>query len=113
MTEHRVELPRPTTTAIPSSAEVASDYIRTLVFTGVLRTGDKVPIDDIATMLGISRQPVREAVIELAHDGLVHTDGGDVQANTKETAVQTELVKWRNGHVAKQPVFQVEGCTAI
>lgn len=75
MTESRPTLPRPATTTIPSSAEVASDYIRTLVFTGVLRTGDKVPIDDIATVLGISRQPVREAVIELAHDGLVHTDG--------------------------------------
>ena len=60
---------------IPSSAEVASDYIRTLVFTGVLRTGDKVPIDDIANVLNISRQPVREAIIELAHDGLVNTDG--------------------------------------
>jgi DNA-binding GntR family transcriptional regulator len=54
---------------------VASDYIRTLVFTGVLRTGDKVPVDDIANVLDISRQPVREALIELAHDGLVNTDG--------------------------------------
>ena len=75
MTETRPGLPRPATTAIPSSAEIASDYIRTLVFTGVLRTADKVPVDDIAEVLGISRQPVREALIELAHDGLVHTDG--------------------------------------
>ena len=58
----------------------ASDYIRTLVFTGVLRTADKVPVDDIAEVLGISRQPVREALIELAHDGLVHTDGRRARA---------------------------------
>jgi len=60
---------------MPSSAEVASDYIRTLVFTGVLRTGDKVPVEEIAAVLNISRQPVREALIELSHDGLVYTDG--------------------------------------
>ena len=75
MSSDRIELPRPPRTAVPSSAEVASDYIRTLVFTGVLRSGDKVPVDDIADVLGISRQPVREALIELSHDGLVVTDG--------------------------------------
>lgn len=70
-----MRLPKPKLSYVPSSAEVASDYIRTLVFTGVLRTGDKVPVDDIASVLSISRQPVREALIELTHDGLVHTDG--------------------------------------
>ena len=75
MTTAPIGLPKPKTTYVPSSAELASDYIRTLVFTGVLRTGDKVPVDDIAEVLSISRQPVREALIELTHDGLVHTDG--------------------------------------
>jgi DNA-binding GntR family transcriptional regulator len=68
-------LPPPAMTKPPSSAEISSDYVRTLIFTGVLRTGDKVPIDEIADMIGISRQPVREAVIELANDGLVEIDG--------------------------------------
>ncbi|MDO8363118.1 MAG: GntR family transcriptional regulator [Actinomycetota bacterium] len=75
MTDLKVVLPKPKLAAAPSSAEIASDYIRTLVFTGVLRSGQKVPVDDIADALGISRQPVREALIELAHDGLVATDG--------------------------------------
>ncbi|MDO8391787.1 MAG: GntR family transcriptional regulator [Actinomycetota bacterium] len=75
MTDEKPGLPKPNLSYVPSSAEVASDYIRTLVFTGVLRTGDKVPVDDIASVLNISRQPVREALIELSHDGLVHTDG--------------------------------------
>ena len=75
MVERRPPLPRPERDVPPSSAEVASDYIRTLVFTGVLRSGDKVPIEEIADVLGISRQPVREALIQLAHDGLVGTDG--------------------------------------
>ena len=71
----RPELPRPKLLTVPSSAEVASDYIRTLVFTGVLRTGDKVPVEEIAQVLGVSRQPVREALIDLSSDGLVRTDG--------------------------------------
>lgn len=68
-------LPPPAATKPPSAAEIAADYIRTLVFTGVLRTGAKVPVDDIAEMLRMSRQPVRDALIELAHDGLVVVDG--------------------------------------
>ena len=75
MTAARVGLPKPKLTFVPSSADVASDYIRTLVFTGVLRGGNKVPIEEIAQVLNISRQPVREALIELSHDGLVQTDG--------------------------------------
>jgi DNA-binding GntR family transcriptional regulator len=75
MAETKIPLPQPVRTAVPSSAEIASDYVRTLVFTGVLRTGDKLPVDDIADVLGVSRQPVREALIELTHDGLVVGDG--------------------------------------
>lgn len=71
----RAALPKPKLAYLPSSADVASDYIRTLVFTGVLRGGDKVPVEEIAQVLNISRQPVREALIELSHDGLVQTDG--------------------------------------
>ena len=75
MSPLRLTLPRPVLTRPPSAAEVASDYIRTLVFTGVLRSGDKVPIEEIADVLGLSRQPVREALIELGYDGLVEIDG--------------------------------------
>jgi DNA-binding GntR family transcriptional regulator len=69
-----VPLPAPSMTKPPSSAEIAADYVRTLIFTGVLRPGDKVPVDEIALRIGISRQPVREALIEIADDGLVRVD---------------------------------------
>jgi len=67
-------LPAPAMTRPPSSAEIAADYVRTLIFKGVLRPGDKVPVDEIAERIGISRQPVREALIELGDDGLVRID---------------------------------------
>jgi DNA-binding GntR family transcriptional regulator len=52
-----------------SSGEQAARHLRRLIFEGVLRRGDRVPQDDIAANLGISRIPVREAIIALEHEG--------------------------------------------
>jgi len=64
-------LPSVNITWSPSAASIASDYIRTLIFDGVLRPGDRLPIDDVAEALSVSRQPVREALVGLIADGLV------------------------------------------
>ena len=55
---------------VPTSEQV-SQHIRLLIFDGVLRPGDRIPQDAIAAELGVSRIPVREALIEMARDGLV------------------------------------------
>jgi DNA-binding GntR family transcriptional regulator len=52
---------------------VASDYLRTLLLEGVLRPGDRLPIDEVAAALSLSRMPVREATLGLENDGLVMT----------------------------------------
>lgn len=68
----KVELPPgPQRVVAPSAARVAAEYIRTLIFEGVLREGDRVSYDEIAERLDMSRQPVREAIIELERDGVV------------------------------------------
>jgi len=54
-----------------SSAEHIALHIRTLIFDGVLRPGTRVPQDAIAQDLGVSRIPVREALIVLEHEGWV------------------------------------------
>ena len=54
-----------------STADDAAKLIRRLIFDGELRPGDRVPQDDIAATLGISRIPVREALIRLEADGLI------------------------------------------
>jgi DNA-binding GntR family transcriptional regulator len=54
-----------------SSAEQAALYIRRLIFDRQLRPGDRVPQDDVALALGISRIPVREALIALEREGWV------------------------------------------
>jgi DNA-binding GntR family transcriptional regulator len=56
-----------------SLKEMASDYIRDRVVSGRLGPGAKVDQDEIADALGISRLPVREALIELTAKGFVES----------------------------------------
>jgi DNA-binding GntR family transcriptional regulator len=55
---------------VPTSEQV-SEHVRRLIFDGELRPGDRIPQDAIAAELGVSRIPVREALIEMARDGLI------------------------------------------
>ncbi len=52
-----------------SSGDLVADHIRRLIFEGELRQGDHLRQDEIATELGVSRIPVREAVIALDREG--------------------------------------------
>lgn len=54
-----------------SSGEQAALYIRKLIFDGELRPGERVPQDEIAAALGVSRIPLREALIALEREGWV------------------------------------------
>jgi DNA-binding GntR family transcriptional regulator len=42
-----------------------------MLFDGQVRSGDRIDQNDIAGTLGISRQPVRDAVIDLAGEGIL------------------------------------------
>ena len=55
----------------PSLKDSAADYLREQILTGQLTPGTKIDQDEISDALGISRLPVREALIELANEGLV------------------------------------------
>ena len=54
-----------------SSGNQAADYIRRLIFEGELKPGERVPQDEIATALSLSRIPVREGLIALEREGWV------------------------------------------
>jgi DNA-binding GntR family transcriptional regulator len=49
----------------------AADYISHLIFSGELRPGERVPQERIAEVLGMSKVPVREALVALERDGWV------------------------------------------
>jgi DNA-binding GntR family transcriptional regulator len=55
----------------PNLKDVAADFIREGIVSGRFGPGGKVDQDEIAGILGISRLPVREALIELAQKGFV------------------------------------------
>lgn len=64
-------LPAPEALHRRTSGADAALYIRRLIFGGMLRPGDRVPQDEVARALGISRIPIREALIALEREGWV------------------------------------------
>jgi DNA-binding GntR family transcriptional regulator len=54
-------------------ADDVAAHIRTEILAGRLRSGQRIDQDAIAEELGVSRLPVREALISLDREGLVHT----------------------------------------
>jgi DNA-binding GntR family transcriptional regulator len=55
-----------------TSAAVA-DYVVERLFNGELRSGDRIDHDQLGEALGVSRLPVREALVMLERDGIVST----------------------------------------
>jgi len=49
------------------------DYVLEQLFTGQLRSGDRIDHDQLGEALGVSRLPVREALVMLERDGIVTT----------------------------------------
>ena len=57
-----------------SLTEDATSRLRRAIVAGELATGAPLPEDGLALQLGISRAPVREALVELEQEGLVALD---------------------------------------
>jgi DNA-binding GntR family transcriptional regulator len=62
---------RPRAVSHPSLKDAAAAYLREQILTGRLKPGTKVDQDEVSEALGISRLPVREALIELAQESLI------------------------------------------
>jgi DNA-binding GntR family transcriptional regulator len=54
-----------------SLADRAAEYLRRLIADGDLKPGERIIEAEISAALGVSRSPVREAIIRLAQDGLI------------------------------------------
>jgi DNA-binding GntR family transcriptional regulator len=65
------DVPVRSTVNHPSLKDAAAAYLREQILTGRLTPGTKVDQDEISEALGMSRLPVREALIELAHESLI------------------------------------------
>ena len=56
-----------------SGADAVARYVRTAVFDGRLVAGQRLPQDEIAAAVGVSRIPLREALIVLEREGWIRT----------------------------------------
>jgi DNA-binding GntR family transcriptional regulator len=56
-----------------TSGDQAAAYIRRLIFDGELTAGMRLPQDEIAKSLGVSRIPLREAIVALEREGWLNT----------------------------------------
>jgi DNA-binding GntR family transcriptional regulator len=66
-----VRATRASTVTHPSLKDAAAAYLREQILTGQLVPGTKIDQDEISEALGMSRLPVREALIELAQESLI------------------------------------------
>jgi DNA-binding GntR family transcriptional regulator len=53
------------------TSDAVAERMLEMLFAGELRAGDRIDLDAIAARLGVSRAPVREALLALERDGLV------------------------------------------
>jgi DNA-binding GntR family transcriptional regulator len=86
-------LPKPRRDEVAgSNAEQAATYLRRLIFAQVLPAGARVPQDEVARALGMTKIPVREALLALEQDGRVRIEanrGAFVIAVTEQSARDT------------------------
>lgn len=57
-----------------STAEKVANYVRTLIFNGHLKNGERIRQDELADALNVSRIPIREAIIALDREGWVTSE---------------------------------------
>lgn len=55
----------------PNINSDAAEYIRSQIFNRKIRPGDRISQDEIAEELGISKLPIREALLAMSAEGLV------------------------------------------
>ncbi len=59
---------------VPTKASAAVvEYLLEQIFDGTLTSGERIDLDEVAEALGVSRLPVREAMVILERDGIVST----------------------------------------
>jgi DNA-binding GntR family transcriptional regulator len=96
-----------------SSAEQISLYIRSLIFEGELLPGTRVPQDAIAQELGVSRIPIREALIALEREGWVTIEmhrGAFINALDQQAIRDHyELLGLIYGFAAKRAISRSDG----
>jgi DNA-binding GntR family transcriptional regulator len=59
----------------PPLSEIAYDKIKFLIITLQLEPGSPVVLEHLVSQLGVSRTPIRDAIVRLQGDGFIEVDG--------------------------------------
>jgi len=76
--------------------EVVADHPREQIIGGVLRPGQRVREDEIASVHGVSRVPAREAIQRLANEGfleLVPYSGAVVASPSRDSSIEVMQIR--------------------
>jgi DNA-binding GntR family transcriptional regulator len=88
-----------------SSGELVADHIRRRIISGELKPGERLTQEDIGERLGVSRVPVREALVILEQEGWVRMEmhrGGRVLPIETSIADNAEVWNLMFGLVARR-----------
>jgi DNA-binding GntR family transcriptional regulator len=102
------EPPRPdlTPAAPQSAAAAATEVLRNAIIDGTLEPGHELGEQDLARQLGVSRTPVREALVVLEADGLVEmTRSRAARVKILDRAERVEMYELRariEGYMARR-----------
>ena len=72
--EGAILVPKPSKMLRTSTSREIVDYVRAQIFAGEMRAGERINQDGLAEEFGVSRLPVREALITLESEGFVRSE---------------------------------------
>jgi DNA-binding GntR family transcriptional regulator len=81
-------------------ADDTADALRDMILVGELRPGERHTQDELAALMGVSTMPVREALLRLAHEGLVEASPNRSFRIARTTRDDVRDIYWIHSVVA-------------
>lgn len=83
-----------------SLSDEAADTLRDMILIGDLRPEQRLTQDELAASLGVSTMPVREALLKLAHEGLVEASPNRSFRIIRSTREDIQDIYWMHATLA-------------
>lgn len=99
--------------------EATVEHLREQIVTGSLQPGELLKDGEVATQLGLSPTPVREALVQLAGEGLVEIQSNKLKRvapmnlATMRDLVAVQRVLWQTGYAWGSPKVSPEALDAL
>jgi DNA-binding GntR family transcriptional regulator len=81
-------------------SDQVTDTIRRMILMGELHPGDQVTQDHLASELGVSTMPVREALLQLSHEGFIEGERGRSFRVARTTREDITDIYWMHSTLA-------------